>query len=60
MKRWLANAIFIGFTGTPLLRREKQMTQDVFGTYVHRYKFNKAVTDKVILHLKYEARAWWT
>jgi type I restriction enzyme R subunit len=57
MKRWLASAIFIGFTGTPLLRREKQMTRDVFGTYIHTYKFHEAVTDKVILDLKYEARA---
>ena len=32
MKRWLAHAIFIGFTGTPLLRKDKQMTRDVFGT----------------------------
>jgi len=31
MKRWLAHAIFIGFTGTPLLRKDKQMTRDVFG-----------------------------
>ena len=30
MKRWLENAIFIGFTGTPLLRRDRQMTRDVF------------------------------
>ena len=30
MKRWLEGAIFIGFTGTPLLRKDKQMTRDVF------------------------------
>ncbi len=56
MKRWLAGAIFIGFTGTPLLRRDKQMTRDVFGTYIHTYKFHQAVADKVVLDLKYEAR----
>jgi type I restriction enzyme R subunit len=56
MKRWLANAVFIGFTGTPLLRNDKQMTRDVFGTYIHTYKFYEAVTDKVVLDLKYEAR----
>jgi len=56
MKRWLENAIFIGFTGTPLLRKDKQMTRDVFGTYIHTYKFHEAVVDKVILDLKYEAR----
>ncbi len=56
MKRWLENAIFIGFTGTPLLRRDKQTTRDVFGTYIHTYKFHEGVADKVILDLKYEAR----
>ena len=56
MKRWLANAIFIGFTGTPLLRKDKQLTRDVFGTYIHTYKFHEAVADKVILDLKYQAR----
>jgi type I restriction enzyme, R subunit len=56
MKRWLENAIFIGFTGTPLLRKDKQTTRDVFGTYIHTYKFHEAVADKVILDLKYEAR----
>ncbi len=56
MKRWLENAIFIGFTGTPLLRKDKQMTRDVFGTYIHTYKFHEGVADEVILDLKYEAR----
>ena len=34
MKRWLENAIFIGFTGTPLLRKDKQTTREVFGMAV--------------------------
>jgi type I restriction enzyme R subunit len=45
MKRWLEGAIFIGFTGTPLLRKDRQMTRDVFGTYIHTYKFHEAVAD---------------
>jgi len=56
MKRWLEGAIFIGFTGTPLLRKDKLMTRDVFGTYIHTYKFHEGVADGVILDLKYEAR----
>ena len=56
MKRWLADAVFIGFTGTPLLKRDKQMTRDLFGSYIHTYKFHQAVADKVVLDLKYEAR----
>ncbi len=56
MKRWLPNAIFIGFTGTPLLKTDAQTTRDVFGTYIHTYKFPQAVADGVVLDLKYEAR----
>ena len=56
MKRWLERAIFIGFTGTPLLRKDKQTTREVFGTYIHTYKFHEGVADNVILDLKYEAR----
>lgn len=56
MKRWLPNAIFIGFTGTPLLRKDKQTTREVFGTFIHTYKFHEAVEDGVVLDLTYEAR----
>ena len=58
MKRWLENALFIGFTGTPLLKKDaaKLRTQDIFGTYIHTYKFHEGVADGVILDLKYEAR----
>ena len=56
MKRWMEDAIFIGFTGTPLLRKDKKTTREVFGTYIHTYKFHEAVADKVVLDLKYEAR----
>ncbi len=56
MKRWLGQGIFVGFTGTPLLRKDKQTTRDVFGTYIHTYKYHEAVADQVVLDLKYEAR----
>ena len=56
MKALLPGAVFIGFTGTPLLRKDKQTTMEVFGSYIHTYKFNEAVEDEVILDLMYEAR----
>ena len=56
MKRWLESAIFLGFTGTPLLKKDKVTTRDVFGTYIHTYKFHEAVADKVVLDLRYDAR----
>ncbi|MCI5212685.1 MAG: restriction endonuclease subunit R, partial [Candidatus Electrothrix sp. ATG2] len=56
MKQWLENGLFLGFTGTPLLRQDKKTTRTVFGTNIHTYKFDEAVADGVILDLKYEAR----
>lgn len=52
----MPNAVFMGFTGTPLLKKDKQTSVEVFGSYIHTYKFNEAVEDKVILDLVYEAR----
>lgn len=56
MKELLPNAIFIGFTGTPLLKKDKKKSIEVFGKYIHTYKFDEAVEDKVVLDLRYEAR----
>jgi type I restriction enzyme, R subunit len=56
MKILLPNALFIGFTGTPLLKKDKQTSMEVFGKYIHTYKFDEAVKDKVVLDLLYEAR----
>ncbi|GAA7967549.1 HsdR family type I site-specific deoxyribonuclease [Helicobacter pylori] len=57
MKSLLPNAIFIAFSGTPLLQQDKKTSQEVFGDYIHCYKFNEAVSDKVVLDLNYEARS---
>ena len=54
--RWLKDAIFVGFTGTPLLRSDGALTREVFGTNIHEYKFPEAVADRVVLDLKYRAR----
>src|SRR5205823_2282611 len=56
MKALMPNAVFIGFTGTPLLRKDKQTSLEVFGGYIHTYKFSEAVEDEVVLDLVYEAR----
>ncbi|RZT23603.1 type I restriction endonuclease subunit R [Fictibacillus sp. BK138] len=56
MKELLPNAIFIGFTGTPLLKKDKKKSIEVFGKYIHTYKFDEAVKDNVVLDLRYEAR----
>ncbi|MCY3003120.1 MAG: HsdR family type I site-specific deoxyribonuclease [Planctomycetota bacterium] len=56
MKALMPSAVFIGFTGTPLLKQDKQTSLEVFGGYIHTYKFSEAVEDKVVLDLVYEAR----
>jgi type I restriction enzyme R subunit len=56
MKAMMPNAVFIGFTGTPLLKKDKATSLEVFGGYIHTYKFSEGVADKVILDLIYEAR----
>ncbi len=56
MKAMLPGAVFIGFTGTPLLQEDKQTSLEVFGGYIHTYKFNEGVEDGVVLDLVYEAR----
>lgn len=52
----LPKATFIGFTGTPLMKKDKLTSLEIFGPYIHKYKFDEAVRDKVILDLRYEAR----
>jgi type I restriction enzyme, R subunit len=56
MKTLLPTAIFIGFTGTPLLKTDSQTSREVFGDYIHTYTFGEAVDDEVVRDLTYEAR----
>jgi len=56
MKRILPNATFIGFTGTPLMKKNKATTLEKFGKYIHTYKFDQAVKDGVVVDLCYESR----
>ena len=57
MKLILPDSLFIGFTGTPLLKKDKQKSIEIFGPYIgNPYKFDEAVADGVVLDLLYEAR----
>ena len=56
MRTLLPEATFIGFTGTPLLKSDKARSIEVFGSYIHTYRFDEAVRDGVVLDLVYEAR----
>ncbi|WP_424950299.1 type I restriction endonuclease subunit R [Deinococcus sp.] len=52
----LPGAVLIGFTGTPLLKSDKRQSIEVFGPFIHAYRYDQAVRDNVVLDLKYEAR----
>ncbi len=56
MKQILPDTLFIGYTGTPLLKKDKKTSLEVFGRYIHTYKFDEAVADGVVVDLRYEAR----
>ena len=56
MKTVLPGAMLIGFTGTPLLKADKRRSIETFGPYIHTYKYDEAVSDNVVLDLRYEAR----
>lgn len=55
MRKVLPAAAYIGFTGTPLLKKEKS-TFDRFGGLIHAYKIDQAVRDKAVVPLFYEGR----
>ena len=55
MKKVFQNACYIGFTGTPLMRREKN-SLDKFGGLIHKYSIDEAVKDKAVLPLLYEGK----
>ena len=55
MRRLLPRACYLGFTGTPLLNRDKS-TFATFGGLIHRYAIDEAVGDGTVVPLLYEGR----
>jgi type I restriction enzyme R subunit len=55
MGRIIPNACYIGFTGTPLMRDEKESWRK-FGGYIDKYTIDDALADNIILPLIYEGR----
>lgn len=55
MQNVFPNACYIGFTGTPLLKKEKT-TAKKFGGFIHKYTMNQAVADGAVTPLLYEGR----
>jgi type I restriction enzyme R subunit len=55
MRQVFRNACYIGFTGTPLLKKEKS-TARKFGGFIHKYTMRQAVKDRTVVPLLYEGR----
>lgn len=55
MRRMLPGACYLGFTGTPLLKRERN-TANTFGGLIHKYTIDQAVEDGAVVPLLYEGR----
>lgn len=55
MKKVFPNACYLGFTGTPLMKKEKN-TMIRFGKLIHKYTIANGVRDKAIVPLLYEGR----
>ena len=55
MRRVLPNACYIGFTGTPVMKKDKN-TVEKFGGLIDTYTIDRAVADKAVVPLLYEGR----
>jgi len=55
MKNVFPNACYLGFTGTPLMKKEKN-TMIKFGELLHTYTIADGVRDKTIVPLLYEGK----
>ncbi|QUH18953.1 type I restriction endonuclease subunit R [Alkaliphilus sp. B6464] len=55
MKKVFPNACYLGFTGTPLMKNEKN-TMIKFGKLIHKYTIADGVADKAIVPLLYEGK----
>jgi type I restriction enzyme R subunit len=54
--RALPNATKIGFTGTPIMRRDKKRTDSIFGPYIDTYTIRESETDGATVPILYEGR----
>ncbi|MGH4119837.1 type I restriction endonuclease subunit R [Clostridium sp.] len=55
MRDALPNAVFIGFTGTPIDKEDKS-TKRTFGSYIDKYGIKESVNDGATVKIVYEGR----
>jgi type I restriction enzyme R subunit len=56
LRRALPNAAIIGFTGTPILSKEKKETREIFGDFIDKYILQDAELDGATVPILYEGR----
>ncbi len=56
LRRALPNAAIIGFTGTPILSKEKTETREIFGEFIDKYMLQDAELDGATVPILYEGR----
>ncbi|MCG3208349.1 MAG: hypothetical protein FOGNACKC_01952 [Anaerolineae bacterium] len=56
MRRVFRKSCYLGFTGTPLIKKDKQTTVQKFGSFIHTYSMRRAVEDGAVVPLLYEGR----
>src|SRR5262249_1667927 len=56
LRQALPNAAIIGFTGTPILRKEKTETREIFGEFIDKYLLQDAELDGATVPILYEGR----
>lgn len=49
----IPNASYLGFTGTPIIKEEAEITKNIFGEYVSIYDFKRSIEDGATLPLRY-------
>jgi type I restriction enzyme, R subunit len=56
LRQALPNAAIIGFTGTPILRKEKTETREIFGEFIDKYLLQDVELDGATVPILYEGR----
>jgi type I restriction enzyme R subunit len=56
LRQALPNAAIIGFTGTPILRKEKTEMREIFGEFIDKYLLQDAELDGATVPILYEGR----
>lgn len=56
LRRALPNAARIGFTGTPIMTKDRKSTEEIFGPFIDRYTIKQSEADGSTVPILYEGR----